>query len=170
MSSSKHNTYIIAEDVHAATDAVEILKDFNISDDNIGTVSRDRQLDVADLPQADLTDKSQLPESVRRGALLGSSSGLLAGLLMTTFPIAGVTVGGTALLAMTAGGAALGSWSAGMIGISENSALVQEFETALDQEKTIVFAKIPDNQIVDVDKRLSTLSNNRITFGRLKNE
>ena len=108
MSTSKHdfNSYFIASNVQSAVDIVDAIKAESVSGNDIGTVSRDPQFKVAELPQADLSDKSKLPEALKRGALLGSGSGLLAGLLLTSFPVAGVTVGGAAILAMTAGGAA----------------------------------------------------------------
>jgi len=146
MSDSHFNTYFIVDDVQAATSVIDILHEENIQDDDIGVVSKDSDIATADLPQVDLTDKSKLPEALKRGALLGSGSGLLAGVLLSVFPVAGITLGGAAILGMTAGGAAMGAWSASMIGISEDSPLVEEFDDALKAKKTLIFCQLSDEQ------------------------
>ena len=170
MSTSKHdfNSYFIASNVQSAVDIVDAIKAESVSENDIGTVSRDPQFKVAELPQADLSDKSKLPEALKRGALLGSGSGLLAGLLLTSFPVAGVTVGGAAILAMTAGGAALGSWSAGMIGVSENSELVQQLEDALENKKTIIFTNISDAEKERILMKLQPIAAaGELEFGKI---
>lgn len=140
------NTYFVSPDVETASDIVNHLKELKVSEDQIGTVSKDSDIVLTELPETDLSDKSQLPEAMQRGALLGSGTGFLAGLLLTTFPVAGVTVGGAGIVAMTAGGTALGSWAAAMIGVSENSQLVKKFEKAIDAGNTLVLAHLTDGQ------------------------
>lgn len=146
MSNTTFSHYIIVGDLDSATDALEVLKQADVSDEDIGVISKDSDIAIAKLPQADLSEKSQLPEALKRGALLGSGSGLLAGVLLTAFPVAGITVGGAAILGMVAGGGAAGAWSASMIGISANSELVQQFEDAIDNGKTLILCKLSQGQ------------------------
>nr|WP_136251784.1 hypothetical protein [Ningiella ruwaisensis] len=163
MSDTSFNTYFITETVESASKVIEQLKDVGVSENDIGVVSKDEKIALADLPQADLTEKSQLPEALKRGALLGSGSGLLAGVLLATFPVAGLAVGGAAIVGMTAGGAAIGAWSASMIGISENSPLVEQFEQALDKEHTLIFCELEDEQRERIGSKVSG-----ITWGTLE--
>lgn len=146
MSVHNFNHYFIVVDVNTAKDVLEILQEINVKEEDIGVVSQDSDIVLADLPEVDLSEKSKLPEALKRGALLGSSSGLLAGTLLSVFPAAGVAVGGAAILGMTAGGAALGAWSASMIGISENSSLIKKFDASIAAKKTLVFCKLTDIQ------------------------
>ncbi|WP_395339206.1 hypothetical protein PN836_013915 [Ningiella sp. W23] len=141
MSNQDFNICYSCSSVEDASDIVKFLRMQKVDDDNIATLSRDSDIQIADLPEADLSESSQLPDALKRGALLGSGSGLMAGLVLTAFPAAGLAVGGAAIAAMTAGGAAFGTWVAGMIGVSENSNMVKDFEKQLDSGKTLIFAK-----------------------------
>ncbi|MBT0585600.1 hypothetical protein [Alteromonas oceanisediminis] len=162
MSDTHFNSYFITDTVETATDVIDQLKSLGIPENDIGVVSKDKDIAKADLPEADLTEKSQLPEALKRGAMLGSGSGLFAGVLMATFPVVGFTVGGAAILGMTAGGAAAGAWSASMIGVSENSELVEQFEQALDDDKTLIFCELDASQREQVAKRFSSVKSGTI--------
>lgn len=157
MSDHNFTHYFIVEDVSTATSVIDALKQEQIKDDNIGVVSKDSDIVLADLPQADFSETSNLPESLKRGAMLGSASGLLAGVILSVFPLAGVTLGGAAILGMTTGGAALGAWSASMIGISENSPLVERFENSIDNKKTLIFCKLSESQATAVFNGVSQI-------------
>lgn len=168
---SVHNFthYFIVGDVKTATEVLDILKQTSVKEDDIGVVSQDSNIALADLPEVDLSEKSKLPEALKRGALLGSSSGLLAGVLLSVFPAAGVAVGGAAILSMTAGGAALGAWSASLIGISEDSTLVKKFDASIDAKKTIVFCKLTITQRNSVSDIIgSKIAGEKIESGKIE--
>ena len=166
MSNHQFNYYFIADDVDVATDVLSHLKEAGLDDENIGVVSKDSDIVLADLPQADLSEKSKLPEALKRGVLLGSGSGLLAGVLLSAFPVAGLTLGGAAIVGMTAGGAAFGAWSASMIGVSENSDLVKRFEDSVDAEKTLIFCLLPDAKQQQVIEK--TKGHKKLISGEIK--
>lgn len=169
---SEHNFshYFIVKQVKTAKDLITVLTESGVNENNIGIVSNDEEIVLADLPEADLTEKSAIPESLKRGALLGSGSALLAGVLVSAFPIAGLTVGGAAIAAMTAGGAALGAWSATMIGISENSPLVKQFQDSLDQEKTLIFCELSSDEEQKVKSELKQFDSSEYHFGTLEED
>ena len=48
---------------------------------------------LGDLPQATMTQKTELAHGIEKGILLGGIAGLLGGLLIVTFPPAGMAVG-----------------------------------------------------------------------------
>jgi uncharacterized membrane protein len=155
MSNTTFSHYIIVDDVESATGVLNVLKQLNVCDEDIGVISKDSDIAIAELPQADLSEKSKLPEALKRGALLGSGSGLLAGVVLTAFPTYGITVGGAAILGMAAGGGAIGAWAASLIGISENSELVQQFEDAIDNKKTLILCKLTQTQANSVFSAIS---------------
>ncbi|WP_414829810.1 hypothetical protein [Alteromonas sp. H39] len=169
MRDNDYNRYFIASDVKTVESLITSLKNAGVSEDNIGVVSRDSDIVRADLPEADLSEKSAIPESLKRGALLGSGAGLLAGVLISVFPVAGLAAGGAAIAGMTAGGAVVGSWSATMIGVSESSPLVKQFEDALDNEKTLIFCDLSDEEEKRVAKSLSD-SSQKLEHGTLSSE
>jgi hypothetical protein len=78
--------------------------------------------------------------------------------LLTVFPAAGITLGGAALLGMTAAGGTVGAWSASMIGISESSELVKQFESAIDSGKTLILCRLPSTQANAIFDAISSQS------------
>ncbi|NVJ61412.1 MAG: DUF1269 domain-containing protein [Gammaproteobacteria bacterium] len=160
--SNRHtsNTYFITHDINTATSVVHDLMENHVTQDQIGVVGQPETLAVANLPEAELTEVSDIQNAAKRGAALGGATGLLAGLVVTAFPPAGVALGGSALAAMAAGGAALGTWSASMIGVSEHSVLVEKLESKLNDDAILVLADIETEQQIDVMK--SVADNNRI--------
>lgn len=162
MSNVNFNKYIITKNIEDAKLNIKVLRDAGVSEECLGVVSRDDDIVLADLPQVDLTDKSQLPESLRRGALLGSGTGLISGVLLATFPVAGITAGGAAIAALTAGGGAVGAWSASMIGISEKSDLIDQFESALDKKYTLILCEIDDVKFSDIEGSLNAHSTGQV--------
>jgi hypothetical protein len=62
-------------------------------------------------------DISDLVPALQRGTAAGGAAGLLAGVAAVTFPPAGLTLGGGALLGLTAFGAGFGAWMSSMVGI-----------------------------------------------------
>ena len=116
MSNINFNTYLVVKNVQAATNVINILRETRVSEDCIGVVSKDSEIARADLPELDTSGKSKLPEALTRGALIGSGLGLIVGVLLTAFPVAGVTLGGAAIASMAAGGAVFCAWSASMVG------------------------------------------------------
>jgi hypothetical protein len=156
MSDTNFNTYFVVENVNTASNVIDALRQHDVADDNIGVVSKDSEIALAELPEMDVSEKSKLPEALTRGALLGSGSGLLAGVLLAAFPVAGITLGGAAIASMTAGGAAVGAWSASMVGISESSPLVEEFHESLDKEHTLIFCSISAQIYEQIQQQFDT--------------
>jgi hypothetical protein len=158
MQNQKYSTYFIADDVPKAKQLIGILETIDIKNENIGVVSKDPKINLAELPEVDLSEQSKLPEALLRGALLGSGTGLLAGVVIATFPVSGVVLGGAAVATMAAGGGAIGAWSAGMIGVSEQSSLIEKFNHALDDNKTVVFADLDEQQHQSVSAKIKQAS------------
>lgn len=167
MSDHHFNRYFIVEKITTATSVIDILKESGVRENNIGVVSNNNDIVLADLPEADLTERSTISASLKRGALLGSGSGLLAGVLVSIFPVAGLVVGGAAIAGMTAGGAALGAWSASMIGVSENSPLVKQFEHSLDEKKTLIFCKLTAAEEQNVQDKFTQIESTEYRYGKL---
>lgn len=157
MNDTRFSKYFIVREVQEAASIIKSLKKLRLPDEKIGVISRSSDFALADLPQVDLTEQSELPEALKRGALLGAGSGLLAGVIITVFPLAGFTLGGGALIGLTAGGGAIGAWSAAMIGVSESSPIIKQFDEELDRGRTLIIADMTDEQFVEISNQFDLL-------------
>lgn len=133
--------YAVVETLHDASPVVATLRDAGFSDDQIGVVCKNESVAESDLPEADLTQTSQVGDAAKRGAAVGGATGLLAGLVAVAFPPAGVALGGAALAGITAAGAGVGTWSATMIGVSEQSPVLEEVDSAVESGKVLILAE-----------------------------
>ena len=64
-------------------------------------------------------------------------------------PPAGIAIGGGAIAAFAAGGAALGAWTSTLIGIRMPNPKLEDFQTAIENGKTLI--------LVDVEEGTSDL-------------
>jgi len=159
MSGQHSNTYFITDDIITAQSLVNDLKSHSLTEEHIGVVSNDSAFQIAELPDADIEESTDVANAAKRGALLGSTTGLLAGISMTVFPPAGVALGGTAIAGMMLGGAAVGTWTASMIGVSEESSLLKKFDEALDDNAFLVLAEIQSSRQQDIMKNVASQNN-----------
>src|SRR5260370_4911241 len=68
------------------------------------------------LPEATLTQRSDLLPALARGTAAGGVVGMLAGLVALAFPPAGLTIAGGAVVAITLAGAGVGGGGAPVVG------------------------------------------------------
>lgn len=125
-----------------AESVVNALKENGLTEEHISVISKEKNIQLTDLPNSDLSDRSDLVGSLKRGAGIGAATGLIAGIGIALFPIAGLAVGGAAVAGMTAGGAAFGAWSASLIGVSERHPIVEKFSSYLEQGGFLIIGSI----------------------------
>jgi uncharacterized membrane protein len=134
---------MLSETTMDAEKLVNRLRDLGYDDDHIYVVTRS-DIILEDLPEADPRQYSDLIPAARRGAGVGGSLGLLAGVLMATVPAAGVALSGAAVAAVTAGGAALGAWMSSLVGISLPNTQLEGFNQAIRDGKTLTLVDVDD--------------------------
>lgn len=138
---SKEFIYVVADDHAQAARVVDTLRGVGLGDDAIHAVASDRQ-QLADLPDADLTAKSDVVPAMERGLAAGGAAGLLAGLAAVTFPPAGLALGGGAVLVTGLAGAGVGAFFASLIGVSVTNTELQAYQEALDAGKILILAEL----------------------------
>jgi hypothetical protein len=106
---------------------------------------------LADLPQAGLAQTSDLVPSLQRGVAAGGLTGLLAGLLATTFPPAGLVLGGGALLGMTAFGVGFGAWMSSMIGVRLPSGRIEKFQKVIADGALLMMIDVPSLRVEEIE-------------------
>lgn len=134
----------LVPDVDVAKDVIATLDTLNIPEDRIGVIANDEAL-VANLPEPDVEDDSDVVPAFARGVAAGGATGLVAGLVALAIPPLGLAAGGAALVATAAlGGASFGGFAATLIGSSVDNSQLDQYEEAIKNGKILM--------IVDVDE------------------
>ena len=106
-------------------------------------------VELGDLPEATLLQKSDFIPAMERGVALGGATGLLGGLVALAMP--GFVIAGGAVLAMGLVGAGMGVWMGGMIGVDVDNSQVKQFKTAIEEGKVLVMVDVPKDRVEDVE-------------------
>ncbi|MDY6957466.1 MAG: DUF1269 domain-containing protein, partial [Pseudomonadota bacterium] len=101
----KRICFLSPDEVHAHA-AIQALREQGVPDRHLYVVAGEG-VQTEGLPDAGPEDDDFIP-TYKRGLALGGAGGLLAGLVVMTFPPAGLVVGGGALTLATLAGASLG--------------------------------------------------------------
>lgn len=149
-----HRIYFLAPNVDTGRKIVDALLLKRIAERHIHVVAR-QDTPLEDLPEAHLTQRSDLVPALERGVAAGGLSGLLAGTLAVTFPPAGLVLGGGALLGLTLFGAGFGAWVSGMIGAGLPSSQLAQFESAIKGGQLLVMVDVPRDRVDEIEALVS---------------
>jgi hypothetical protein len=131
------------------------LREAGIPEKHIYVVVKSEVADQPDLPLEGLPDEG--PEGddflagYERGLAFGGAAGLFAGILMVTFPPAGLALGGGAILLMELAGAGVGGLLSGIAGASFHSSRLKQFESALAEGKILILVDVPQQDVGRVE-------------------
>ncbi len=154
--------YFLVPTLELAERIVADLEAVGIGEDDIGVVAQERHA-VGDLPRADLTDTSAVGDAGKRGAVVGGTAGLVAGLVVAGIP-GGFVVGGLALLGGTIAGGAIGASIASVLGMASSNEEVAKFERAIADGELLMIVHCDDDQRERV-KRVVVDRHPRAAFG-----
>lgn len=141
--------YFLLPDIDTTHQVVENLLNAGIEEENMYVVARD-DAQTHDLPEAGVTEASDLTGSVGRGVTAGGVTGVLAGLTAMVFPPAGIVIGGGVVAATGLAGAGFGAWAASMIGISHDNPQVQEYADAINSGKVLMMVDVDPTRIDEI--------------------
>ncbi len=133
---------MLVPDVDTAKKIVADLLMSGLDKDEIHIIAKEG-VALEGLPEAGLTEKTDLIPAMKRGLAAGSATGLLAGLAAVLLPTGLVAAGGAVILASTLAGAAIGAWSAALIGVSIPSEEVRKYEQAVEQGQLLMLVDVP---------------------------
>ncbi|MGZ8238638.1 MAG: DUF1269 domain-containing protein [Methylobacter sp.] len=139
--------YFLAPDIETTHKIVEELRSKGIEDRHMHILAK-RDTPLGDLPEAGVTIKTDFIPAVERGAVLGGTTGLLAGLVGLRF--AGFAIAGGAVLGILMASATIASLAAGLIGMSLGNSRLKKFEEEIEQGKLLVLLDIPKDQIENI--------------------
>ena len=138
--------YIYAFDTSdAARAAVRQLQARGVEEKQISLIARpDIQLDK--IPDRYLDARTDFVPAMARGAAIGGTTGVFAGMVMMAIPPLGIALGGAALLGFLTGGALLGAWSSALVGSSVPDPVRRKFEDEIAAGRTLlVIDAAPDD-------------------------
>ncbi len=142
--------YFLIPDVKTARTIVDELLLARIEWRHIHVLAR-QGIELEDLPEATLAQKSDLLPALARGAAAGGVSGMLAGLVAMAFPPAGLTIAGGAVVAMTLAGAGFGSWMSTMIGVDVPNTRIKQFQHAVEHGQLLMMVDVPAPRVEEIE-------------------
>lgn len=138
--------YFLAADLEAARALVGTLREEGFGANEISFFADDdTPLDrMPDVPPA---DQSDFIPALQRGAAAGGVAGLLLGAAALSFPPAGITIGGSALLLGTGAGAGFGAWAAALVGASVPNSHLREFQESIERGKILFIVDASEDDV-----------------------
>ena len=125
--------YFLIPDVKTARTIVDELLLARIEWRHIHVLAR-QDIELEDLPEATLAQKSDLLPALARGAAAGGASGMLAG-----------------LVAMTLAGAGFGTWMSSMIGVDVPNTRIKQFEEAIKHGQLLMMVDVPVPRVEEIE-------------------
>jgi hypothetical protein len=139
--------YFLLPDKASCKNVVAELRDAGVPNRRLHVVAS-LAVPLDDLPEAGLTQKTEIVHGLERGLALGGTAGLLGGMLVLAFPPAGLVVGGEALVAaVTAGGAGFGALALGLISKDIHKKDLAAFESDIAHGRILLMVDIPKEQV-----------------------
>ena len=143
--------YFLVPNIDTAHAVVDKLKQNDVSEDDMSVVARD-SVQTSDLPQADVSETSDLVGSAERGAAAGGVTGVVAGLAAMAFPPAGLAIGGGLVAATGVVGAGFGAWASSMIGIRHDNEQIEAYEKALDDGQVLIMVDVAAERVDEIER------------------
>lgn len=145
--------YFLVPDEESAKEVTKAIRARDIDDEHIYAVAnRDKYPLIEDIPEASLTETSNLTNAVQRGAAIGGSAGIFAGLTAATLAPLGVIAAGGAITALGIAGAAAGTWTSAMIGVSVPNSDLNAFQEEIDEGKILMLTDVDDEKTDEIKK------------------
>lgn len=139
--------YFLVPDEQAATKVVTALGQQGIDKDAIHAVAhRERYPLAEEIPEAGITERSDVKHAAVRGAATGGGLGLFAGLAAVAVNPIGLVAAGGAVAAAGLLGSGFGAWASSLIGVSVTNTDFDEFEKAIDEGKILMLVDVEDDQ------------------------
>lgn len=143
--------YFLVPDIETTHKIVDELRAEGIEERHIHVLAK-RDTPLQDMPEASLLQKTDFIPALERGALLGGTGGLLAGLAGLAF--SGFVIAGGAILGAIMAGATIGSLGGGLMGMNVGNTKLKQFEDAIEKGELLVLIDIPRERIADIKQKI----------------
>ena len=143
--------YFLAPNIKTTHKIVDELRANGIEDRHLHILAK-RDTPLEDMPEATEFQKTDFIAAVERGAALGASTGLLAGLIGLRF--AGFAIAGGPILGILFFGATIGAIMSGLAGLQVGNSRVKQYEEAIERGELLVMVDIPKELIEAISKAI----------------
>jgi hypothetical protein len=139
--------YFLVPDENAAKKVTDAIRARDIHDENIHAIARHDKYPLdGDIPEAGLAERTDVANAARRGATIGGTAGVFAGLAAATFAPLGLVAAGGAIAGLGVAGAAAGTWTSTMIGVSVPNSDIQAFHDAIEEGQILMLADVDESR------------------------
>ena len=97
----------------------------------------------ADLPEANVLQKTDIVHGAQMGLVIGAVVGAAAGGLLVMYPPEGMTLKLIAVLAVALGGALFGAWASSMVASAVPNSRLKPFENAIESGRMLMMVDVP---------------------------
>lgn len=143
--------YFLVPSVDSAKKIVDELLLARIEERHLHVIAKEGT-SMEDLPEATLTQKSDVVPALERGIAIGGATGILAGIVAVTFPPAGLVLGGGAMLAIGLAGAGFGAVMSTMIGVSAPNSRIKQFQEAIENGELLMMVDVPKARVDEIEE------------------
>lgn len=108
-------------------------------------------IDITDLPEANLLQKSDVIHGTQNGMVIGGITGLVLGAIAILIPYAGAELGGLTMLATALAGAFIGAWSSSMIALDVPNTKLKPFEKDIAAGHILFMLEVPVTKVDEIN-------------------
>ncbi len=147
----------------SARAAVRQLTAHGTAAEKISLIARtDIQLDR--IPDRFLDARTDFAPALARGAAVGGTTGLFAGIVAMAIPALGIAIGGPALIGFLAGGALLGAWSSALVGSSVPDPVRRKFEDEIAAGRTLLVVETSGHDAATIAALMTRISDHHLIW------
>jgi len=117
-------------------------------------VVSDESVDLDDLPEASLLQKTDLVHSIQIGLMLGGAAGIILGGIAGIMGYLVSGLEGLAMLGTGVGGAIIGAFTSSMIGISAANTKHREFQAHIDKGGILFLVEVPVERVDEINEKI----------------
>jgi len=138
----RRRLYFLLPDVASTRQVVDDLLVARVEARRLHVLAR-RDMDLQDLPEASVLQKTDVVHGAQIGALLGAAAGGLGGVLLVAFPPSGFSMQLVTVLIGALLGALFGVWAASLAGASVPNSKLRQFQPWIDQGRLLLMVDVP---------------------------
>jgi len=147
----RRRLYFLLPNVNRAKNIFNHLLLARIDDNHIHFLARDG-LDLKDLPEATLGQKSDLWHGVELGIFVGGLTGFFAGLFIFKYTDSMTGFGVSIVPFLSILGALFGCWASSLVSLGVPNTQLKRFRGAIDRGKILVMVDVPKERVDEIKK------------------
>jgi hypothetical protein len=151
----RRRLYFLLPHLQSARQVVDDLLLARVEVRHIHVLAR-RGVDIGDLPEASVFQKTDLVHGALMGIVIGGALGTVAGFLLVSFPPGNVQLELVTVLILALAGALFGVWVASLVGATVPNSRLKQFRAWIDQGKLLLMVDVPfteQERIVEIVRR-----------------